>query len=134
MKGPGFWLEQNGKYHRVTRHEDWVQNKYRGFQFSPEIEKEIQQTEGEDELRIIGVKAGLIRTRLHINGYLSIQFFTDPKNVDSFVQAVLRFCQETGVARNEELKIDNLQTGDTVVLTLEELGNRLKNEKNVFGD
>jgi hypothetical protein len=134
-KGPGYWLDpKTVHYFRVTRHEDWVQNPFRGYEFSPEIEKEIEATEGEDELRIIGVKAGLVRTRLHINGHLSIQFWADPARVDSLLHSVVRFCQETEVTQNQDLKIDNLKTGDTAILTLEELGIRLKIGKNVFGD
>jgi hypothetical protein len=136
-KLPGHWIDpQTGQHWRVSRHEDWAKSSaiYRGYEFSPEIEKEIQQTEDEDELRIIGVKAGLIRTRLHINGHLSIQVWADPARVDSLLHSVVRFCQETEVLPNQDLKIDNLGTGDTVVLTLEELGIKLKNGKNVFGD
>jgi hypothetical protein len=133
-KGPGFWLEQNGNFHRVTRHEDFIKDPYRGFQFSPEIEKEIKQTEGEDELRIIGIKAGLIRTRKHVNSYISVQFFTDPQNVEDFLKSVLKFCQETDINKNEDLKVDNLKTGDTAILTLEKFAIRLTNEKNVFED
>ena len=133
-KGPGHWLNpKTGQYVRVTRHEDSIKDPYRVFQFSPEIEKEIKQTEGEDELRIIGVKAGLVRTRLHIYGHLSIQFCADPARVDPLLHSVVRFCQETEVLPNQDLKIDNLKTGDTTILTLEELENRLKNGKNVFG-
>jgi len=136
-KLPGHWIDpQTGQHWRVSRHEDWAKSSaiYRGYEFSPEIEAEIKQTDDEDELRLIGIRSGLIRTRKHINSYISVQFYTDPQNVVSFVQAVLRFCQETEVLPNQDLKIDNLKTGDTAILTLEKLGNRLKHGKNVFGD
>jgi hypothetical protein len=134
-KCPGYWLDPSTQQRfRITRHEDFVQNSLRGYRFPPEIEQEIKQTEGEDELRMIGVRSGLIRTRKHVNSYISVQFYTDPQNVESFLQSVLTFCQETEIALNQDLKIDNLKTGDTVVLTLEELGSRLGNGKNVFWD
>jgi hypothetical protein len=71
---------------------------------------------------------------LHINGHLSIQVWADPARVDSLLHSVVRFCQETEVLPNQDLKIDNIQTGDTAILTVEEFAIRLATGKNVFQD
>ena len=93
--GPGFWLDpRSGVLHRVTTHNDWLLDERNQavvnltptqvcvlLSLDPAIEL--------DEIRMIGVMAGLIRFRDYGNR-LSVQFHASPSEVNAVLRAVVK--------------------------------------------
>lgn len=130
--GPGYWLNpETGQSFRVTTHDEWLKDPNRGYRLPDEAEQELLNLTDIDEIRIVGVKAGLIRLRKQKN-YFSVQFFTDEGHVRFFLKAVLAFGKEIGLHRLEQLRIHNLRYDDQTEIAFEELGKKLETGEKVL--
>ena len=123
--GAGHWINpKTGQCLQVTTHNDWIRDatnaksiglpdhRYRDIMTLPD--------NAIDEIRILALKGGLVRSRQH-RRYTSVQFWATAEEVETILQAVLRAVTELGIHPDEQLEIDNLLLGESVSLTLRAL-------------
>lgn len=135
--GEGYWLNpRTDQSWVVTRHELWI--------LKPENAKLIGIPDEEfarlqslnpvrdvDEIRMAGIKAGLVRIRSHQNR-ISVQFSAPAHYVREILWSVLMFLDKIEQYKDTPLNIENLQLNDYTNLSLKDLGLRLKADQNVM--
>lgn len=131
MSGPGYWLNpDNGKWVLLTRHELAMHDSalLNELGVAPSIIAAAQQItpysrEGEDQLRVLGIQAGLIRTRDH-GDYISVQF--DATETEELTK--LRFVYEFFLTTHQwrpYVRVGNLRTNTEITYSWEEFINRV---------
>lgn len=95
FRGRGYWLEwRTGRFDEVYRHDLWLctpENAKR-FNVPPPIIAELSKLhpfKDEDQIRILGLKAGLVRLRDQGN-YFAVEFSAQPHEIGDVLRAVER--------------------------------------------
>jgi len=91
--GNGYWISgKTGKCAKVSRHELWLKDTknlgYFGLEALAPVLDELNVHRDVDEIRMTGLKAGLVRVRDN-NGVFSIQFWAPRGSVSRFLQNTL---------------------------------------------
>ena len=136
MIGNGYWLNpRNGKWIIVRRHEIAVLDPKAMDELGVRdelihITKQHDPAEvwgnplhltkeQEDEVRLLGIKAGLVRIRDYGN-YISVQFNASPHGERRILQRVAQFLDDTDEWR-PQLHVGNLQTNEFKIYNKDEL-------------
>lgn len=88
-QGNGYWIQgSTGKIAKVDRHERWLMNKknlqFFGLENLASVLSEFNPETDQDEIRVVGMQAGLIRTRDN-QGTISIQFYAPRGKVSDYL-------------------------------------------------
>lgn len=127
MRGEGYWLNPRNKtWIVVPRHELSMRNPRDMDKLGvpPEVQQQAQAISpysktGEDELRMLGINAGLIRVRDYAS-YVSIQFNCSPMAERKLLDFVCEFMDETRLWR-QTIRLTNFRTQQEHYYTKEEL-------------
>ena len=128
--GRGYWLDaKNGALYRVTTHNDWLlnlrnQEKVRLTPKQVEVLGFLDPVKEIDEIRMVGVMAGLVRLRDYRNR-LSVQFYAPESEVNAVLQAIVREIPEVTDDNSPFLTIQNLWDDSVARLPFEELTKKL---------
>ncbi len=129
--GKGIWiLPTTGEICFVTRHERWLMNptnqqqaalssNYISILNQLDVDKEI------DLIRMIGVRAGLIRIRDYYN-HISVQFYSEEETVDSILKNVVEAIPKITQDKFPYLEIHNLANDKKTCLHFPDLQSTLK--------
>ena len=134
----GYWLRPDtGECVQVaTTHDEWLQNQKNAEDLGllPEACKEIMgyAPTAVDEIRLVGVRHGLVRIREH-KRHVSVQFWAELNCLNSVLQAVVKALNGVGIHPDTRLVIDNLLSDERVAMTLRELEAALENGEMVLG-
>jgi len=126
-RGKGIWLNpKNGKWCEVMTHETALKSsrclKELGLpdSFAQSI-AHLDQSKHVDEIRLAGVKHGLIRMReqgLPNNPFLEVQFYCDPDHELWYLDAIQQICSDTNQSLPYRIpyrvRLNNLKTGQDV--------------------
>ena len=126
MSGRGFWLNPlNGKWAEVRRHELAMQNsallKHLGVESSViDVAQGISpfSRDGENELRLLGIRSGLIRVRDQ-GRYVAVQFDAPESAEVALLRFVHSFLEAVAMWR-PHVCIGNLRTNHEQMLTWSE--------------
>jgi len=112
--GPGYWLvPSDGTLHTVVTHNDWLldpanQAKVGLTQKQARVLKSLDPVTEIDEIRMVGVLAGLIRIRdRHRN--LTMQFYAPPSGVRAVLRAIADALPKLFHGADHYLLLHNLQ-------------------------
>ena len=124
-QGNGYWINgRTGQYAKVTRHEQWLKDEKNLTAFgltdlipvlAPYNAFNPQQT---DEIRMIGLRAGLIRIRDN-KGTIAVQFSAPRGRVSDYLFHVLT-CLEKEHEWGSQVWLNNLQYSESVVVPWQE--------------
>jgi len=135
--GFGYWLDPvKQQSWSVWRHELWVLDQ-RNAQAAgiPQAICDhlltLNPSEGQDEIRLAAIEAGLVRIRDHGN-YISVQFAAEPNRLREVLRSVHKFLAETTTDKYADIIIDNFTTRESARLSLAELGKRLAEDTPIF--
>jgi hypothetical protein len=129
--GPGFWLDpRTGALHRVTTHNDWllVPENQKKAGLGPTkvgVLNSLDPVREIDEIRMVGVRAGLIRIRDYLNR-VSIQFCATGPEVGEVLQAVVATMPAVSSDKFAFLTIQNLRDDSTARIHLPDLVTKLR--------
>jgi len=135
--GPGFWLDRRtGALHRVTTHNDWLlipenQKKAGLGPTKVGVLNRLDPVREIDEIRMVGVRVGLIRIRDYLNR-VSIQFCTTGPEVGEVLQAVVAAMPAVSGDRFPFLTIQNLRDDSTARIHFPDLVAKLGAGKKVL--
>lgn len=135
--GRGYWLDRrNGALHEVTTHNDWL--------LDPENQAEVGLSPGQirilekldpvreiDEIRMVGVIAGLIRIRDNLNR-ISVQFYSPQPDVADVLEAVTKAIPDVTSTPFPFLTIQNLYDDSTARIELDALNQALRENKPIL--
>ena len=130
--GPGYWLDRTTKaLHRVDTHNDWLlrANNQQAVSLNPRYVSVLSTLDPQqeiDEIRMIGVRAGLIRFRDYQNR-LSIQFFDHPSHVQMPLDLIAETLPRVFEGVEHFLTIQNLYDDSKAAIWSQELIRRLDN-------
>ena len=131
----GYWLKPDGECVEITTHNDWVRNQRNAENLGlpPEAYAEIMQYPATaiDEIRLVGVRHGLVRIREH-KRHISVQFMAEANRVEMVLRAVVKALNGVEIHPDSRLVVDNLLPQERVVISLRELEIALKNGEAVF--
>jgi hypothetical protein len=138
FRGPGYWLDwRTGQFDEVYRHDLWLCTPANGQRFGLPATT-IDQLVGlhpfkdEDEIRMLGLKAGLVRMRDQGN-YFACEFAAEPHEVGDLLRAVEQVLSQTE-ARPWELFLFNLATNEQANIDYDEFVRRLASKEPIIGD
>jgi hypothetical protein len=121
--GPGYWLNPTPRtcVRVATSHNEWLRDKnnVKSIGLLESVYDEImeQPETAIDEIRMVGLRNGLVRMREHAR-YLSVQFMAEPHRVRTILRAVVATLTDLKVHSDTRLVIDNLSLNDSVSITL----------------
>ncbi len=134
--GKGVWiLPYNGEICFVTRHERWLMNptnqqqavlssKHISILNQLDVDKDI------DLIRMIGVRAGLIRIRDYHN-HISVQFYLEEENVSNILKQVVEAIPQITKDKFPYLEIHNLANDKKVCLHFSDLQSALNQNQSL---
>jgi hypothetical protein len=126
MIGPGFWLNpSNKKWVAVTRHELTMRDPaaLAALGVAPQVSTAAQQIspydrEAVDELRILGIRSGLIRVRDQ-GLYISVQFDMPAEAETDLLRFVRDFFEAENLWR-PYVRVGNLRTNSEITYSWQE--------------
>ena len=124
--GPGYWLDpRSGALHHVTTHNDWLlvpENQKKAGLGPTEVGvlNSLDPVQEIDEIRMVGVMAGLIRIRDYLNR-VSVQFWESGLEVGNVLQAVVATIPAVSGDRFPFLTIQNLRDDSTARIHVSDL-------------
>ncbi len=129
--GPGYWLDpRSGALHLVTTHNDWLlvpENQKKAGLGPTEVAvlDNLDPVQEIDEIRMVGVMAGLIRIRDYLNR-VSVQFWATDPEVAEALQAAVEAMPAVSSDRFPFLTIQNLRDDSTARVHLPDLVAKLR--------
>jgi len=112
--GHGYWLEpRSGALYLVTTHNDWLLDPENQTKIGLGPEKvgvlnSLDPVKEIDEIRMVGVMAGLVRIRDYRNR-VSVQFYSPPAEVEQLLQSVVEAMPNVTFDKHPFLTIQNLR-------------------------
>lgn len=137
FRGPGYWLDwRTGHFDEVYRHDIWLCTPANTERFNVPGEiiadlASLHPFKDEDEIRILGLKAGLVRMRDQ-GSYFAVEFSAQPADLPAVLRAAERVLTEIE-ARPWELFLFNLTTNEEVRIAYNEFQQRLRAGEIVMG-
>ena len=128
--GPRFWLDpRSGALHKVTTYNDWMidtnnQKKIGHRPTEVEVLDSLDPVKELDEIRMVGVMAGLVRFRDYCNR-LAIQFHASPSEVNVVLRAVVKAIPGVTNDKFPFLTIQNLRDDAVASIHLSDLAAKL---------
>jgi hypothetical protein len=112
----GYWIDpRTGQFYVVRTHQDWILEHASIIGVASQVIG-LDSQRDEDEIRIIGCKAGLVRIRDY-GPKMSVQFWVaEPERVNGVLRAVRDFMPKIGVGPLKSVWVHNLTTGNQVTL------------------
>lgn len=135
--GPGYWLDpRSGTLHEVTTHNDWLlvpENQAKVGLSAREIcvLNGLDPLHAIDEIRMVGVIAGLIRIRDYLNR-ISVQFFASENDTTDVLEAVATAIPGVTGTPFPFLTIQNLYNDSTAHIELESLKQKLREREPIL--
>lgn len=124
-QGEGYWIRaKDGDIDRVTKHEQWLKNKWNLKKWDleplgPELAKYNEFNKAHvDEIRMIGLRAGLIRVRENM-GTISIQFWAPRQKVSDYLYNTAQALKSVNLY-GLQAYVHNLYYNDSVVIPWQE--------------
>ena len=135
--GDGYWLNPKINQHwLVSRHETWILDP-QNARLSGIPEQDLQRLRtlnpirSMDEIRMAGVKAGLVRIRSHKN-HISVQFAAPVSYTEEVMRSIFNFLDKIEGYKDTPVAIDNFGTGESTQISLAEIGMRLGNNEAIL--
>ncbi len=118
MRGIGLWFNpRNGKSTSVGHHDDWLRIPRNAAQLGldPEVAERLSKILDNDEIRIAGVDAGLVRIRDY-ESYISVQFSAPRERVSSILAEVIPLLKQHRVDMYAPIHLANFALRDSAVV------------------
>ena len=139
-QGEGYWIRaKDGKIDQVSRHEQWLKDdknlqSFDLLDYKPLLDEyQASNPQHQDEIRLIGMKAGLVRVRDNA-GTISIQFDLPRNAVTAALYNVGQVLRSVRLWGNEVV-LHNLRYDDRVVVPWKDfLKNTLSGERMLINE
>jgi hypothetical protein len=134
--GMGYWLDPNSlDMWPVSTHDSWLldpanQDKARLDASDINYLKQLDRRRHKDEIRMVGIKKGLVRIRDYGN-QTTVQFSAD-KNLSNLLWSIYLGLREINLNRNSTIGIHNLRDNDTIKISFAEFESKLKNDEPIM--
>jgi hypothetical protein len=128
--GDGYWLDPKSNLHwKVTTHDAWILDSHNAemvgiAKADHERLTTLNPVRDVDEIRMTGIRAGLVRIRSYHNR-ISVQFASIRTAEPEILCLVCTFLLDIEPFRDTPVDIDNLLTNDSARVTLRELQSKL---------
>ena len=117
MQGPAYWLNpRTGGRFRVAEHATWIFDAphARSAGLPERYVRAIQQFDpvrNEDEVRLLAVMGGLVRTREHLEEtqHTTVQFYASRAELPALLAAVVDLLRATSADQYAEVRLHNLR-------------------------
>ena len=128
--GKGFWLDpKTGQLHRVTTHNDWLldaRNQEKAGLSPAQVQVlNLLAPSAEDEIRMVGVMAGLIRLRDYCR-HVSVQFYCQADQANEMLSAAVAVLPQVTSDPHCEVVAQNLLDDSVARLSVAELRRKLE--------
>lgn len=139
-QGEGYWIRaKDGKTQQVTRHEKWLKNDqnletFDLLDYKPLLDEySAFNPQHQDEIRLIGMKAGLVRVRDNA-GTISVQFDLPRNAVTAALYNVAEALRAVNMWGNQ-VALHNLRYDDRATVPWKEfLDNTVKGERMLINE
>jgi len=129
MQGPAYWLNPKTRLHfRVIEHATWIfdHKNARSAGLPERYIRAIRQFDpirNEDEVRLLAVMGGLVRTREHFEEtqYTTVQFYAGCADLFAILAAVAVMLRETSADQFADVRLHNLRFNGRGHLYLDQL-------------
>ncbi len=129
----GFWFDPNtGQSHSVTTHQDWLLDNSAALGLQDALAG-LDRLQHEDQIRLIGVRFGLVRIRDY-GPRMSVQFWAEAEKVGGILSAVRAFLPEIGAGPLKSVWINNLFNGAQLTMTAQEFIQAIDHGGRLFVD
>lgn len=135
--GPGFWIDPDtNKVYNVSRHETWLRDKVnqRAVGLPQNVCDAIDSLDPvtkQDEIRLLGLRAGLIRVRDY-NSRLSVQFFAPRSQVRDRMWTVLEVLPQLFSGASHYLTIHNMYDDSSAEIETGEFKRKMKDDEPIL--
>lgn len=133
MVGTGYWLNpSSGEAELASAHEDWIKQKASDPAQAAHwgIPQSALELTDADELRLLGIKAGLVRIRI-VRSDFTAQFAVERYKVRNVLWALQTFIEKHSI-RPYYMRLNNLQYNDWAEMEYKTFAEKLKMDEPIL--